>query len=158
MRIIEKTVYQFHELDDRAKSRAREWWRQCDNPAWADESLDSIKTFVEHFGARLTDWRVDAYCPVEWTTDAEQRNFRGLKLRDFKRDHMPTGYCLDCDLWMTFYDEFKRTGDAKHAYEQAIAAGFRAWRKDMEWQDSDEYIDETIEANEYEFYEDGSIA
>lgn len=158
MRTIEKTIYQFRELDDDAKERARNWWRGCDNPAWGDESLHSIKTFVEHFHARLTDWRVGAYSPVEWKTDAEQRNFRGLKLRDFKRDHMPTGYCLDCDLWMTFYDEFKRTGSAKKAFEDALWAGFYAWRKDLEWQDSDEYIDETIEANEYEFYEDGSPA
>ena len=158
MRTIEKTIYKFHELDERAKERARNWWRGCDITAWDDESLHSIKTFVEHFNASLTDWRVGAYSPVEWKTDAEQRNFRGVKLRDFKRDHMPTGYCLDCDLWMTFYDEFKRTGNAKQAFEDALWAGFYAWRKDMEWQDSDECIDETIEANEYEFYEDGSPA
>lgn len=29
MRTITKTVYQFSELDDRAKERAREWYRQC---------------------------------------------------------------------------------------------------------------------------------
>lgn len=155
MRTIEKTLYHFHELDDTAKAKAIEWYRNGMEYFWGDESLESIKTFVEHFGARLTDWSVGAYYPIEWKTNAEQSHFRGVKLRDFKRDYMPTGYCLDCDLWGTFYDEFKRTGDAKYAFDQALHAGFTAWRDDIEYQMSDEAIEETIEANEYEFEETG---
>jgi len=30
-RIVEKTVFQFDELSDRAKERARDWWRECEN-------------------------------------------------------------------------------------------------------------------------------
>jgi hypothetical protein len=68
---------------------------------------------------------------------------------------MPTGYCLDCDLWMTFFDEFKRTGNAKGAFDAAIDAGFKGWRNDLEGQLEDEYIDDFITANEYEFCEKG---
>jgi hypothetical protein len=156
MRTIEKTIYLFSELDDKTKERDREWWRNGMDFSWNDESRHSITTFCEHFGARLTEWSVGPYSPFHWKTNAEPSNFRRVKIRDFKRDHMPTGYSLDCDLWMTFYDEFKRTGDAKYAYEQAIEAAFIAWRNDMEWQMSDEYIDETIEGNEYEFDEHGN--
>jgi hypothetical protein len=104
------------------------------------------------------DYRVGAYCPVEWATDASNEHFRGRKLREFNRDHMPTGYCLDCALWMTFYDVFKATGDAKRAFKDAMQQGFIDWQNDLEFQDSDEYIDETIEANEYEFFENGEPA
>ena len=70
---------------------------------------------------------------------------------------MPTGYCGDCDLWQTFYDEFKRTGDAKYAFEQAVDAGFTGWQKDWEAAYGDEALDDFILAlaNVYEFTEDG---
>lgn len=29
--VIEKTVYQFNELNDKAKEKARDWWRGCEN-------------------------------------------------------------------------------------------------------------------------------
>jgi len=80
-----------------------------------------------------------------------------VKLKSIDRDSMPTGYCLDCALWFTFFDEFKRTGSAKKAFDDAIYAGFKAWRDDMEYQLSDESIDESMTINEYEFYENGEM-
>jgi len=157
MRTIEKTLFTFEELSDSAKETARENWRANMDFAWSDESIDSIKAFCEYFNVTLTDWRVGAYEPFDYETNAENRHFRGVKLKTINRDSMPTGYCLDCDLWFTFYDEFKRTGDAKNAFDDAIYAGFKAWRDDMEYQLSDESIDESLTINEYEFYENGEM-
>ena len=89
------------------------------------------------------------------TTDAENSNFRGLKLRDVTRDNTPTGYCLDCALWFTFYDEFKRTGDALRAFNEAIDAAVAEVVADMEYQYTDESVDEMLTINEYEFLENG---
>ena len=155
---IIRTLYRFEELNEDAKEKAREWFRTDFDFSWSDESLESIKTFCAAFDVTLRDWSVGPYQHNFYKTNATPENFRGRKLRDFNRDHMPTGYCLDCDLWQTFYDEFKKTGDAKHAFEKALNAGFKAWRDDMEYQLSDEAIDETIIMNEYEFTENGKIA
>ena len=153
------TLYTFDELPtEAAKERAREWWREGIDFAWSDESLNSIKTFCEHFGVKLRDWSVGPYANPDYSTDAENSHFRGRRLRDFDRDAMPTGYCLDCTLWMTFYDEFKRTGDAKAAFDSALWEGFKDWRNDMEAQLSDDYIDEHLTINEYEFTEEGERA
>ncbi len=157
MRTETITVYTFDELPtERAKERARDWWRAGGELFWGDESRESIQAFCEHFGVKLTDWSVGPYAPFDFSTNAEQHHFRGVKLRDFKRDHMPTGYCLDCSLWMTFYDVFKGTGDAKAAFDAAVRAGFADWRGDMEGQLENDYIDEHMSANGYEFTEDGS--
>jgi len=158
MRTIEKTLFTFEELSDSAKETARENWRANMDFAWSDESIDSIKAFCEYFNVTLTDWRVGAYEPFDYETNAENRHFRGVKLKSIDRDSMPTGYCLDCDLWFTFYDEFKRTGDAKSAFNDALYAGFKAWRDDMEYQLSDDSIDELMIINEYHFDENGDIA
>lgn len=158
MRTETINVYTFQELPtESAKERARDWWREGIDFAFSDESRQSIQAFCDEFGVRLKDWSVGAYAPINYTTDAENKHFRGRKLREFKRDAMPTGYCLDCDLWQTFCDEFKRTGDAKAAFEAALWEGFKAWRDDMEGQLEDDYIDECLEINEYEFDENGNI-
>lgn len=159
MRTITVKLYTFEELNDAAKEKARDWWRGTGFEfAWSEESKQSINTFVDHFGAKLTEWDIGPYCPIDYTVKAENENFRGLKLKAFDREHMPTGYCLDNDLWMTFYDEFKRTGSAKKAFELAVDAGFKAWRDDMESQLTDDYIDDLLIANEYEFTEEGERA
>lgn len=150
-------IFQFEELSDAAKERARDWWRSNGETFWGGESLDSIKTFCEHFGARLTGWSVGAYSPYSFDVDAPASLFRGLKLRDVNRDAMPTGYCLDCSLWFTFYDTFKATGCASKAFEAALDQAFKDWRADMESQFEDEYVDEHLIANGYEFTEDGRI-
>jgi hypothetical protein len=158
MRTIETTIFTFDELNDKAKERAREWYRDGLDFSWADESMGSIEAFCKHFGARLTNWSIGAFEPYSFDVDAPASLFRGLKLRDIDRDAMPTGYCLDCSLWFTFYDTFKLTGCASKAFEAAIDQAFKDWRSDMEWQLSDEAIDENILCNRYEFTETGKRA
>lgn len=158
MRNITKTVYLFSELSEKAKEKARDWWRQGDHIAWGSESLDSIKAFCTEFGVNLRDYSVDPYSRPTYSTDADNSNFRGRKLKEFDRDAMPTGFCLDCPLWQNFCDEWKKTGDPKQAFDSALPAAFNEWRDDMEYQMSDESIDGTIEANEYEFDENGVTA
>ena len=156
MRTETIAIYKFDELpDEAARETARQWWRGISDYLWMEESRESIDAFCSEFGVYLTSWSVGAFAPFEYATNAKNEHFRGRRLREFKRDHMPTGYCLDCSLWVTFYDEFKRTGDAKGAFDAALWEGFKDWRNDLEWQLSDEYIDEHLTANEYEFDEDG---
>lgn len=160
MRTETITIYTFDELpNEAAKERARERGREWvgEDPAWNTESRQSIEAFCEHFGVKLKDWSIGAYCPLDYSTNADNSHFRGVKLSQFNRDHMPTGYCLDCDLWMTFFDQFKRTGDAKAAFESALDAGFNGWRRELEGQLEDEYIDEFLSINAYEFDECGNL-
>ena len=156
MRVIEKTIYHFDELSDKAKETARDSFRDLDY-AWLDESRQSIEAFCSMFGASLLDYSVGAYCPFNYETNASNANFRGKRLSQFNREHMPTGYYLDNILWITFYDALKSTGDAKYAFNKALEAGFKSWREDMEYQTTDEYIDDFILGNEYEFYENGKL-
>ena len=157
MRTATVELYQFNELSDEAKERAREWWREnLDYPWWSDAEA-SIRAFCDHFGVRVKDYSIGAYSPSHLDTDAENGHFRGIKLKAINREAMPTGYCLDCALWQTFYDEFKRTGSALYAFNEAIDAAVKEVREDMEYQYSDESVDEMLTINEYEFTENGKI-
>ena len=158
MRTITVDVFTFNELSDKAKDKAREWYRStCFEYVFLDDAFNSLETFCNAFGVKIKDYSVGTWGHSYIKTDAGNANFRGLKLRDVKRDNMPTGYCLDCDLWMTFYDTFKATSDALGAFNAAIDAWVKAVVADMEYQESDECIDELMIANEYEFNENGEV-
>lgn len=157
MRTATIDVFRFEELSESAKNRARDWFRSGFEYSWMDENLRSIRRFCDDFNVTLLDWSIGTMRAPSYTTNASNENFRGLKLREFDRNYMPTGYCLDCSLWVTFYDTFKKTGDAKNAFDLAVWQGFLDWQKDMEYQESDECIDENIISNEYEFTVDGKI-
>lgn len=157
MRTVCKTVFFLSELSDSARERALETMRAWpDVYGFSDDSLSSIVAFCRRFGVCLTDWKIGPWSPVEYETDATNVNFRGVKLRDIDPENMPTGYCLDCALWQTFHDEFKRTGDAFHAFSVALDAGFNGWRADWEDAYSDDQLSELADVNGYEFNEDGS--
>ena len=156
MRTISFNAYKFDELSDEAKENARDWWSGIgEEYFWWNEAVQSLEAFCDHFNVTIKDYSVDTWGHSYVDTDASNQNFRGLKLKVVDREQMPTGYCADCDLWYTFHDEFKRTGDALHAFNEAIDAWLKAVRSDMEYQQSDEFIDDHLTANEYEFTEDG---
>ena len=157
MRTATIELYKFDELPDDAKDIARNWYLQDIEYPWFHESLNSIKAFCDHFGVSVKDWSIGAFSPSWLTTDATNANFRGIKLKSIDRENMPTGYCLDCDLWSTFYDEFKRTGDALYAFNQAIDAAVDSIVKDAEYQYTNESVDEMLIINDYEFTIDGNI-
>ena len=155
MRTIQIDLYQFEDLSDDAKERAREWFRECIDFYFSDEYLGSIHTFCAHFGASLKEWSIGPWCPLEYIVESDNACFRGKKLKDFNPEYMPTGFCVDCDLWGTFYRVFKRPGNAKGAFGEAIEAGFKAWRDDWESQYDDGQVDDNIIANGFEFTENG---
>lgn len=156
MEVVELQIFQFHELDEQAKNKAREWFRSTSDFPWFDEYKDCVKAFCDHFNVTLRDWRLgDRQGYVK--TDAEQRHFRGVKLSEQDRDAMPTGLWIDYELFAHFYDQFKRTGDAKAAFDDALHNFVIAVANDVEHYHSDESIDETMEANEWSFTEDGKF-
>ena len=157
MKTIELTIYTIDELSDTAKNKAIENHRQNMFFDWMDESRESVITFCDFFGVKLLNYRVGPYEPIDFNTDASNGNFRGLKLKNINPEYMPTGYCLDNDLWMTFYEEFKRTGNAKEAFNDALYAGFKAWRADLEDQLSDDYIADFFDANGFQFTAEGNF-
>lgn len=80
MRTIEKTVYQFDELSDDAKEKARNWYREGDaGLCWNEEYKASIDAFIDHFGAKLVDWNIGPWSPLDYRVEFHNSNFRGMK-------------------------------------------------------------------------------
>ena len=71
-----------------------------------------------------------------------------------------TGYCADEYLLQPIFDFLKQPVSTM-TFEDLMRECLDEWidkcTKDVEYQYSDEYIEDTLEANEYEFYETGEI-
>lgn len=156
MRTIEQVIYKYSELDDSAKQSAKEWFSQG-GYTWIDDGMDSIRAFCNHFDVTIKDYSICPYSPSWIDTDASNNHFRGLTLKQVEKNKTLelTGYCLDCDLVETMYKVMKETGDALLAFNEAIEAGLKGIISEMEYQDSDEYIEEMMDINDYEFDEQG---
>lgn len=154
MRTIETTIYTFEELSDTAKEKARNWYREGFDYPWWSEVHDSLKAFCDGFGIKVLDYSYGGR-GAHISTDADNSHFRGFKLKDFDREAMPTGFCFDCALRYTFADQFKQHGDALGAFKAALNQFLLDVETDIEYQYSDEAVDESIEANGYEFTEEG---
>jgi hypothetical protein len=159
MRVVEEKIYQFEELEDDAKESARQWWRDVADYPFHDDNVKSIKAFCAHFGITLKDWAI--YGRGEFLkTNAENSHFRGFTLANAKQ-LSEQGYFPDSGLWLdgtmiqSFYEDFKKTGDALYAFQQALESALRAITEDIDYQFSDEAVDEMLIINEYEFTESG---
>jgi hypothetical protein len=158
MKIKNVKVYSFDELTDSVKGQVlAHFGERVDYPYFSD-ALDSIKAFVKHFHGDIINYSIggEVYRSYVKTT-VDRSYFRGVKLKDIDPDYNPTGYCLDCTLWGTMKEEFTKTGDAFYAYQQAIESALADIASDVEYGYSAEALTEMIEANQYEFTEDGEI-
>lgn len=158
MRTIEKTIYKFDELSESAKERAREWYRMGLDYPWWDEVKSSLSSFCDEFGISVLDYSMGDSRRAFIKTDASPKNFRGLKLSQFDREAMPLLFGFDIALRYSFADEWKKTSDPFYAFGIALESFLREVENDVEYQFSDEAVDESIEANGHEFDEFGGIA
>ena len=161
MRTESITIYQYQELTSSAQAKARDYFAVNMEYPWFTESIDSIKCFCNEFGVKINDYRIDPedYRGSYVKTDADNSNFRGYTLKEAKAltESNGNGYCVYFDCINTFYDEFKRTKDAKGAFFAAIEAAISSINSDIEYQYSKEAIEEMIDANAYEFTENGDL-
>lgn len=178
MRAIEKTVYQFDELDGAAKEKAREWFRGIAD----DWGAESIIDYAKHVGA-LIGFEVDRVCwrgfrsqgdgacwagsvtysagcaaavARECPQDAEiQRIARAWQDLQRRNSYQVHGK-------VSANDRYMRTSVDEDSINQIVSDFadwiYRALEKEYDYQMSDECVDETIRANEYEFCEDGEPA
>lgn len=163
-------IYQFSELSARAKERARDWYRQdaLDYEWWESTYEDAERIGLKITGfdvsrgpdaeGKFTDSAIDVAQAILKDHGHETETYKDA--RDFLKEWEAAEkkyLAADEDN-----DDFSDTEEAEeleqeflktilHDYAQILQA-------EAEYITSDEQVDESIEANEYEFHEDGSRA
>lgn len=175
-----ETQYRFHELSPEAKIAVR-YTAAFSEYHHDSDAMRSLEAFAEHFGSRLANWSIDwsnsSYSSAEFSAaelTVAELSERFSRLGEFNPETLQgvgecklTGYCYDEDCidgaraWFMSQPE---PADASEPLDLApmFEAGFRRWlaavHEDYEYQQSDEALAETCEANDYWFTEGGKLA
>lgn len=177
-------VCQFSELSDRAKERARDWYRSCmDCDDWnSTEWLASINAFADHYGFSISDYQIGAGqgCHIDCDfsrLEDDVRELSGVRLWKYLGNQCGTpqqdghefilsaadGSCpftgtyTDCPAFDTLREFVQRPDNRQfdQLMQECMETVLAAIREEVEYRYSDEAIDESIESNEYKFTEDG---
>jgi hypothetical protein len=201
----EKTEFKFSELSEKAKEKAREWYRECVSQDW-EPDLDDAATCLSYLGFEVNkesystrvgtrqrwaisysigycqsdfadfaaEWKAEAidmagllaYAPIDTELHKMCARAMALMLRHplavgavRRRNHGGS----ECEYAYRNPDDGQAVDDVDFALQhdlEAIAKDICAWlykqlRDEYEYQTSDEQVIEGIEANEYDFDEDG---
>ena len=190
---IVNSIFQFDELSDAAKEKARTWYREASaHDDWYDFVVEDSKAIaalmgwqIENIGfsgfwsqgdgahfvgdmgyakgcykAVITQAPKDlelARIAHEWQ-DLQRRHFYQLTAQVSHRGHYQHENCTSFEV----YKDGEYTDAAIEEQVKEIARDYMRWiyarlEDEFVYLNSDEQVDESVRANEYEFAEDGSI-
>ena len=192
MRTASVNVYQFGELSDKAKEKAREWYPSCIDSSDYDATEEDCKTIAKMLGIEEPTLYWSGFCSQgdgacligKWrSTDVDVEKLKehapkdehlhniAARIEAFKHEGDHDGDYLTCKITHRGHYYHERSTDFEFENEpedfdsdefEAAMIELNRWcYKQLEEQDrwlhSDENVDECIEANEYEFTEDGKL-
>ena len=169
-RAITKLVYQFDELSESAKEKARDWWRGGGFDEWWESIYeDAERVHIQIKGFDLDHPEIKGVLTIEPHLVADEIiNEHGDQCETYKtatefleqRDKLIDEWPKDEDG--EFEDEYEldsKLDDLEAEFLHDILEDYRIMLgKEWDYINSDEAIDEAIRINEYEFYEDGKRA
>jgi hypothetical protein len=166
-------VYDFSELSDAAKERAKQDHAEACGYPFSTEAMDSIKALAAYFGGSVRDYSVDWFNSSHSSMTFDMPEMEEGEIADLlsrlgtydeetgkgNGDCKLTGYTADEDA----IDGFRlawRNGerDLSTLMEEAFDSWLKAAQDDCEHIYKDEAFAETCEANSYEFYANGQLA
>jgi hypothetical protein len=183
---MEVYAYKFDELAEATQSRIIERWREGDTFFWADEWQDSLKAFADRAPLTIRDWNVGyPRTYVDFATHEDDNYGDGLATlsgvrawkwlmnngwgdlvnpKPTKKNPHPscpfTGYCGDEDLLDAIRTALaypSKIASLRDVFAECLYDWAKAFERDYDYWHSEECIREEIEANGYEFYDDGSM-
>lgn len=210
MKTVSVNIYQFSELDEEAKEKARQWFLSCSDSSDLDNVVDDFVQIAGLIGLELDTrpvklmngksreepqvyysvvycqsdyaafsgtWRytkgclksVKEYAPKdseliaivsEWCAIQKTNFYRLRAICSERRGNQYVNEVLKG--YSSRYDEeavnMETEREAENLVDRLASWLYDQLRNEVDYQSSDEYVDESIEANEYEFLESGERA
>jgi hypothetical protein len=172
-RTIEVTIYKFDELGAAMQQRVIERWREGDNFPWGEEWRDSLDAFAKIAPIKVRNWSV-GYGETYVTFDMDDniadlsgvRAYKWLLNNDWAKiatgqDCPFTGYCGDenlLDAIRTAIGNPASISSLRDVFADALQGWAKGFEADLDYWHSEEAVREDIDANGYEFNENGTLA
>ena len=171
METIETQVFTFDELSDKAKEKARDWFREGQDNSWPWEC---VQEDAKQIGLNITELQTcrSSSNKGEFTTCAidcaelvianhgpDCEIYKTAK--DFKEQHDKAIESFPVDSGGERTQEQESAIDAlldglEHEFKHALLEDYRImYDKEIDYQQSDEVVDENIRCNDYTFTVDG---
>lgn len=165
MRQIVKNVYTFSELSDEAKEKAlQDYQSSGDSYAWSSEAMESLQVFAKALDVTIADYEIDWLNSVPTKGIVTTNDEHALDSEDAQQvikngsECKWTGYCMDADCAAGFEEAWNEgERNARELFEAGADSWYKSAVSDAEHQFSLEGYADFAEANELEFYEDGSL-
>lgn len=157
-KIIEKTVYTFDELSEKAKENAKHWYYCNADYFWQEEHICEIESFLCIFNVTLKHYVYDTNA-YRYETNLNDCKWQGNNKKDVleRLARYQVGYCAGEGLKQSFLAEYTKNGSIKNAIIAALNKSFKELVNDYKYHFSDEAIKEFFESNDFYFYIDGTI-
>ena len=167
MRVIEKTVFKFEELEESIQEKVIRDWRINDEYFWYHENADTLKAIENLFGIKV-DYsygdrdsfiKFSGLCidedisPVEFFLDIHSLD----DWKDINENWKLTGYYMDSCFSPVIELLETGIGEIEDTIQDVLYEWLGYCQKDFEFWLSEESILEEIQIGEYEFYEDGNL-
>ncbi len=162
MRTVQIPVYPFAELSPKAKDRVKNSYMSSEGYVWHQEAMKSLEALAQHFGGKLADYEIDwfecSYSRARFEMPELEREEIAARLRQLAKDCPLTGYCTDMDAIHGFREAFNedRESDINSLMQAAFKQWLRVGQADCRAFYEDENFAEHCDANEWEFFADGS--
>lgn len=150
-------LYKYDELGEHEKEKVRQWFIDTFEYFWFPEAMSDIESFCDQFGVKILDYSISPWNHSYMKTSAENSHFRGLKLKDAKKLKLSGGYYIGEILQNEFIQSFTDSGDALSSFNHSLDVALSEMLRDWEHQYSEESIRDFLDANQYEFLENGAI-
>jgi hypothetical protein len=178
-RVLEVTVYKLDELDAAMQQRVISGWRDGEQFFWSEEWRNSLDAFAKIAPLTIRNWEV-GYRSNGVTFDMDQDDNYGDGIAEMSgvrawkwlvnngwaklatgQDCPFTGYCGDEDLLDAIRAAIANPASItslRDVFADALHDWAKAFERDIDHWGSEEAIREDIEANEYEFNANGTLA
>lgn len=182
---IEKTIYNFDELSDSAKTTAiNEHISDCGYASSYDWE-NVLNEFCKMFGIAVNNWEISTYYGYRYNIDTYNTGYiadcGGNRLAKYLVNNDSYYYRFDnkyhdikfiaenCGLsgFCGDYDALRPVVDARDykvkfdsfddLMTECVEAIFSGWLRDMEYEETEEYFSEVAEINGYQFDEFGGL-
>lgn len=172
-RTVEITLYKLGELDERTQQRVIDGWRANDQFPWGDEWRESLDAFAKIAPLTIRDWSVGYRSNgVTFDMDEDVADLSGNEAQQWliangwqklaqNQDCPFTGYCGDevlLDAIRTALGNPSSISSLRSVFADALHDWAKGFERDMDYWASEEAIREDIEANDYEFHANGTLA
>ena len=153
MKTIKVKVYQYSELNEKAQEKARNWFLEGND---FQIEWENIQEDAKNVGVELTAWDYNRNIEGELLLDFSQVMANIIKEhgKDCETHKTAKAYQKKYNALTEEQDEEKE--ELEQEFLQSILEDYRIMAdKQSDYIQSEEYIKEMMEANEYTFLEDG---